>query len=239
LKEAVSALKEYQVILTRISFLEKELAHVPPEIKKLETAWQALTSQIEKYKSEQVELEQKCHKADVSLELEEQKSVKFEGDLSEVTNDKEYNAVLREIDTAKKEIGKYKELIKTSRAKINEIDVEIAEHVTKSEEAKAEFEKELNVYRTSQKAYTKELKELKKESQIVKETIPRGLLSKFNRIAERRNNVGLAFCQDSICKSCNVRVRHHIVEQLKMRDKVFQCESCRRILFYVEVEENK
>jgi len=174
LKEAVSALKDYQVVLSRISTLDKELSHVPSEIKVLETEWQTLTSQIEKYKSEQEELEQKCHKADVSLGLEEEKSQKFERDLTEVTNDKEYNAVLREIDTAKKETARYKELIKTNRTTIKETESKIEECAALAEESKSKFDKELKAFRSSQAEFSKELIKLNKDAKKIIGKVPKG-----------------------------------------------------------------
>ncbi len=234
MKKAISALKDYQVTLTRISALEKELSLIPPEIKKLETDWKKQSSQVEQYKEELEELKKNKRQDELDLQTEEEKHKKFESDLSEVTNDKEYNAVLREIDMAKKEMGRYKEQIKTAGESMKDLEAKIEEGTILAAESKKQFEKELSDYRKSQDKLSSELKSLKSEANIVMEGIPKGLLSKFNRIAERRNGVGLAFCQDSICKSCNVRVRHHIVEQLKMHDKALQCESCRRILYYLE-----
>jgi len=239
LKETLSALKDYQVILNRISFLEKQLALVPPEIKKLENIWQGFVKQIDQLNKDLEATQEKKHKYEVTLAEEKIKHEKFEGDLSEVTNDKEYNAVLREIDNAKKEIARNElgisECLESSKASQEKID----ELQSLETEAHKHYQREIKAHRRGQSSASKELKALLKERDVAKDKVPKGMLSKFNRIAERRDGVGLAFCQDTICKSCNVRVRHHIVEQLKARDKVFQCESCRRILFYLETEDKK
>jgi len=236
LKEALSTLKEYQVVLTQIAQLEKQLAHIPPEIQELESEWKALTDKIETHRGEIEKTKEETHKSDLDLTVQREKLQKFEGDLSEVTNDKEYNAVLREIDTAKKEIGRLEGKIKEGNASIGELEKAIDETEALAKESEKRYKDELKSYRDGQSSGSGELENLIAERDKAVDKVPKGLLSKFNRIAERREGVGLAFCQDSICKSCNVRVRHHIVEQLKTHDKVLQCESCRRILYYQEPE---
>ena len=236
MKEALSALKEYQDILTRISQLEKQLSHVPKEIQKLENEWKNLTGQT---KALQIEIEnqtQTRHQAELNLAIQQEKHEKFEKDLSEVTNDKEYNAVLREIDNAKKEISTYSKKIKECDATTIDVESKIEDIEGLAAESEKNYKQQLEEFRGSQTAGSKELEVLIVERKKALERVPKGMFSKFSRVAERRNGVGLAYCQDSICKACNVRVRHHIVEQLKMRDKIFQCESCRRILYFLESE---
>jgi predicted nucleic acid-binding Zn-ribbon protein len=56
----------------------------------------------------------------------------------------------------------------------------------------------------------------------------------FEQIARARK--GLAICsatRDGLCSVCHVRLRPHVFQQVRQNDSIHQCESCRRILYYV------
>jgi len=58
----------------------------------------------------------------------------------------------------------------------------------------------------------------------------------YERVASRRHGIGLAEVRDEACSLCGVRIRPHVFQELRRNDShaVFQCESCTRILYYVE-----
>ena len=238
MRSTLKTLKEYQDVLIRIAELDRLLAFVPPEIEGLESEWTAIKDRIEALENKKTEQEQQLKELKASLEETTQKSQKFEKDLHEVTNNKEYHAVLKEIDTAKKKIHSLNEKISQGTTELDEINRNLEECTQLEKESKAKYEEAMSEYKSSQSENQSE----RKEKITIKETLVKGVpdrvLKKFNRISERRNGVGLALCISSVCGSCNVRVRQNIVDELRKFDTIIHCESCKRILYFAEADEN-
>ena len=72
-------------------------------------------------------------------------------------------------------------------------------------------------------------------SQIAAE-IPAELLDTYERVAVRRHGVGLSEVREEACSLCGLRIRPHVFQELRRGDfhDVLQCETCSRILYYIE-----
>ena len=234
MKTTLQSLRDYQEVLIRIAELDRLLSFVPPEIIDLENEWKAVQNKIEELKKEKTALKTKLREQETLLAETTGKSQKFEKDLHEVTNTKEYHAVLKEIDTVKKQLHSLNEDISQRMITLEEIQRNVEECVTLEEESRGQYETAVNGYReglTENKAEREEKLKLKGR---LAGTIPERLIKKFDRIAARRNGVGLAPCVGSVCLACNVRVRPSVVDRLRRYQGIITCESCKRILIFSE-----
>lgn len=236
LRAALNALRDYQDVLVRIAELDRLLSFIPDEIVQMEEDWKNIQARAEELKARQEKREKEIRESEIRLAELKDKETKFDGDLQEVTNNKEYHAVLKEIDTAKKNISVIEEDISGARAEIQEIETGLLECTEQEGEAKSKYEAAMEQHKAtmSENAQEKSEKEMIREK--LAETVPPDLRRKFERIAARRNGVGLALCVSAVCQSCHVRVRQNIVDRLRRYDRVITCESCKRILFFADTE---
>ncbi|CAM2067631.1 zf-RING-7 domain-containing protein [Sulfidibacter corallicola] len=236
MRAALKALRDYQDVLVRIAELDRLLSFVPAEIVEMEKEWKAVQERVQELKEKRETKEAEIKEREIKLAEATEKSQKFEKDLHEVTNSKEYHAVLKEIDVAKKQIHTLEEEISERRNDIKEIDGNIEELTTLEKES---GEKHGTAMAKHQEAMI-ENKEEKGEKELVKDKlaqdVPVDLRRKFERIAARRNGVGLALCVSSVCQACHVRVRQNIVDQLRRFNRVITCDSCKRILYFADTE---
>lgn len=236
MQENLNTLRSYQDVLTRIAELDALLAFVPAEVTELETEWKNIQERLEELKTTDEDLTTALKAHRLALTETNEQSEKFEKDLHQVTNNKEYNAVLKEIDGAKKKIHALEEEIEKKKEAQAEIQKNIQECTDLGAESQAKYEQALKEYRATQKESQKELKKLTTQRNKLAKAIPTRLMRQFTRIAERRNGVGLALCVNAVCQACNVRVRQNIVDELRRFDKIFSCESCKRILYFEEID---
>ena len=59
-------------------------------------------------------------------------------------------------------------------------------------------------------------------------------LSVFDLVSKRRNGVAMAEARDGICTICHVRLRPQVFNTVRRNDAVIQCDSCQRILYFVQ-----
>jgi predicted nucleic acid-binding Zn-ribbon protein len=99
-------------------------------------------------------------------------------------------------------------------------------------EAQAEKQKIL----AEQASLQQELQAKESDRRVIASEVPADLLTTYERIAARRHGIGLAEVRDEACSLCGVRIRPHVFQELRRSEatEIFQCESCNRILYYVE-----
>jgi hypothetical protein len=237
LKATLISLKDYQDVLVRIEELDHLLSEVPPEIVELETEWKSIQERLEDLKTRRKEQESKLKELGTSLKEASAKSQKFENDLHEVTNTKEYNAVLKEIDTAKRTVKTLEEEIAQRKKDLEEIKANTEECTTLEKQSHKKYKTELSKHEGTQVENREEREDKARERDKLAEKLPTRIIRQFERIASRRNGIGLAVCQQAVCNGCNVRVRPSVVDELRKHRRLITCESCKRILFFSEGDE--
>jgi predicted nucleic acid-binding Zn-ribbon protein len=156
---------------------------------------------------------------------------KYKGQLMEVKTNKEYTAVLHEIDGVEREIKARDDLtfgeMEKEEALAQEVKREEADF--KAVEADAKKEKaELDARAASLEV---EAERLRKDRDAVAASVPEEALALYTRVAKQRGT-GAAEARDGVCQACHVRMRLQIWVEVKRNEQLFQCESCSRVLYY-------
>jgi uncharacterized protein len=109
-------------------------------------------------------------------------------------------------------------------------------------QAESEAAAEQKTVDADRKAYASELAGVRdslaritaERAELVRTLSPQ-VLSTFERVAGRRNGVAVAEARDGICTICHVRMRPQVFNTIRRNDEIVQCDSCQRILFFVQV----
>jgi predicted nucleic acid-binding Zn-ribbon protein len=221
LQHAEGALRRAEAELALLPGARAELgARVEAERARLEAAKAAL---------EACQKARRTHEAAVQ-DLETRRS-KYKGQLMEVKTNKEYTAMLHEIEAVEREI----------RTREDEVLAEME----KAEALSAEVKREEALFRTEEeraKAETRTLDErarsleaqaqrLGAERDSVAAGVPPVRLELFRRVAKARGDA-VAEARDETCVACHVRLRPQMFMEIKRNDAIVQCPSCSRVLYY-------
>jgi len=236
LKAILDSLKNYQDVLSRIAELEQLLSSVPPEIQELESEWKTIESRIQQLATQQDEQETKLKTKRLALEEATEKERKFEKDLQSVTNNKEYQAVIKEIDASKKTIHSLQEEIAKITGELEQTRGAMEECRQLEKESSEKYQAALSEFKGGMAENDAELAEKTKQRDKLAASLPDRVLRQFSRIADRRAGVGLSLCLLAVCQGCNVRVRQNVVDQLRKFERIIQCDNCKRILYFSEAE---
>jgi predicted nucleic acid-binding Zn-ribbon protein len=159
---------------------------------------------------------------------------KFKDQLSAVKTNREYQAMQHEIETAQKELGAAEEKVLERMLEADELGARVkkaeADHAAKKkaiEAEKAQMAKDLT-------AVERALAEATVARDALVATMPGPTLALFEQVSRARK--GVAICQatrDGMCSQCHVRLRPTVFQQVRANDGIVQCDSCRRILYYI------
>jgi len=159
---------------------------------------------------------------------------KYRDQLMAVKTNKEYQAMLHEIATAETDVRSTEDRILDCMESAEEQAVRLkdAEAALKAERAAIEEEKK------QLEATKAALERQTREADTARAAIVRDLgseaLALFEHVARARRGVALARAVDGHCAECHVRLRPQHYNEVRRNDSLIQCESCMRILYYVE-----
>jgi len=158
---------------------------------------------------------------------------KFREQAMAVKTNVEFAAVQKEIEFAQTEI-------KAAEDKVLERMLEADDLTAAMKKAEAELASETKKVEADRKAMASEFAELKasverlhgERTAVVASLTPQ-VMSTFERVAQRRNGIGVAEARDGICTICHVRLRPQVFNTVRRNEAIIQCDSCNRILYFV------
>src|SRR5688572_19923900 len=207
------------------------LADIPRRRASMETELAAERARLDAAKTS-LDLSQKTRRQkEVEVQDLEGKRSKYKGQLMEVKTNKEYTAMLHEIEGVEREIRAREDLIiaEMESAETLTADVKREEQAFKiADEAAKARGREMDEEEKKVQAETSRL--VAERDQIAK-LIPQHLLDLFNRVARVRG-IAVSEAKDGKCSQCHLTLRPQTYVDLKRGDQMFQCVQCNRILYY-------
>ena len=165
-----------------------------------------------------------------------EKARKYRDQSSAVKTNEAYKALQHEVQHAEKQVAEAEDrlLERMVAGEEYERQVKAAEHSVIALESEARIDKQKIL--TEQASLKEELQAKEAGRREIAAEIPDNLLNTYGQIARRRQGIGVAPVREEACGLCGVRVRPHVFQELRRNDchDIFQCETCTRILYYVE-----
>lgn len=231
----LQTLIELQGFDGKIAGLESEAARLPRQIETIQTALADARKLLETVKTKSDTTKKDLRSKERDLEVANVKRQKLEARLYEVKTNKEYSAVLLEIEEAKQEKAKTEEDILNLMETQERLGVDIkdAEQRFKSREEQARQDEA--VVRKKLAAVEQELELLRGQRQSRARDIPAGLLASYDRISKARGGVAVAaVTAAAVCGGCRVSIRPQAMQELRSAAGLMVCESCGRYLYWQE-----
>ena len=190
------------------------------------------------------ELRLKQHKSNIAVAETETGSIdarveRLREDLNKAVNDKEYKALLAEVNTLKDQRKAFEDEMLIEMASVETLDTTLVEITAKIDERKKitkVAEKELHV---RQDEIAEQLAELEKERANAASVIPVDILEDFDEIADDYEGESMASIEiidkkrkEYSCNSCSLHLPlESIVQLMANDDTIVKCGQCDRILF--------
>jgi len=237
LEQQLKTIYEAQQICTQIIANEKKILSVPRRIQEIDSALAELADRVARGNSVVEELEKDRRKKEKEIETEKEKVRKAESKLYEVKTNKEYQALLKEIEAAKEVNDKTEEEVLVLMERIEELkkDVDTAKKAHKKKEAEAEAErKKLNEELQSVDAV---VADLKKTRDTLLALVDDELKSTFATLLERRDGLAVVNVKNGVCLGCFMNIPPQLFIEATKNRQMILCPSCNRIFYFIDDEE--
>jgi len=230
-EQKLKALYELQTIHTKIDKMRQVRGELPMEVADLEDDVAGLETRIQKIKSELDDLEDDIVTRKNVIRDAQANIKKYEVQLNEVKNNREYDAISKEIEIQGLDI-------QVSEKKIREFGFEIASKTQVYEKALADLDArkaDLDAKKAELDTITSETE--KEETELIAladKAIPNiedRLLFAYNRLRKNaKNGLAVVTIQRDSCSGCFNQIPPQRQSDIRQRKKIIVCEHCGRIL---------
>ena len=230
-EQKLKALYELQTIHTKVDKIRQVRGELPMEVADLEDDVAGLETRIQKIKSELDDLEDDIVTRKNLIKESQANIKKYETQLNEVKNNREYDAISKEVEIQGLDI-------QVSEKKIREFGFEIVTKTQVYEKALADLEarkSDLDAKKAELGTITaeteKEENELTAQAEKAKAGIDERLLIAYTRLrGNAKNGLAVVTIQRDSCSGCFNQIPPQRQSDIRQRKKIIVCEHCGRIL---------
>lgn len=230
-EERLQALYDLQEIDSKIDRIRTIRGELPLEVQDLEDEVAGLETRINNADEAIQALETEISNKKNQIKDSEAAIKKYEEQQKNVRNNREFDAISKEMEYQALEIELAEKKIREFQAQIeNKKEINDASKV-KLEETKQELEAKKNELDEIIAETEKEEKELQAQSKKAEEVIEDRLLSAYKRIRDNaRNGLAVVPVERSACGGCFNKIPPQRQLDINTHKKVIVCEHCGRIL---------
>ncbi|GAB6282384.1 MAG: C4-type zinc ribbon domain-containing protein [Ignavibacterium sp.] len=237
MENRLKLLYQLQRIDDELDLLEELRGDLPLYVESLEEKINQLKESIKFKEKQKEESFEKIKGNEVEIERLKDAEKKYKAQLYSVRNNKEYDALTKEIDNTSTTIKKI-ETENNSLENLNQkLVVEIDELKPKYEDLQNELKIKQNELKQIIKSNEKEEERLRSERAKIEEQMKKGDYAAYLRIRKAKRGKAVATIKRSACSGCNNIVPAQRQLEIRRNNKIFFCEFCGRILVSAEISE--
>ena len=231
----LKVLYQLQLVDDQLDKLEELRGDLPNMVRSLENNINAFRTEIsEKEIAQKGSVEKRAQNEEEVEKLKESQK-KFKAQLYQVRNNKEYDALTKEIDHSDEQIAKLEaennalaDLSKSLSEQIEEVKPKLTELEAELKEREADLKEIIKANENEEAVLLAERK--KNEDQVKKPD-----LSVYMRIRKAKRGKAVSTIKRSACSGCHNIVPSQRQLEIRRNTRVFTCEYCGRILISQEI----
>ena len=233
---SIQDLIELQKIDSQLAEIEELLGDLPIKVTELKNKEDSLTSDFERGKARLKEIALEQHKTEMNLAEFKEKIDKLKDQLFLVTNNKQYDALMLEIDHLKENLDRNE----TTELELLEEKDQLAEQVKSQEQSLESLSKELSSKQVNLEqalaASSSEKKDLESRREETAKDLSASVLARYNRILSARNGLAVVSLEGRSCGGCGAALPPQLVAEVKTLATIQDCSICTRFLFWEKPE---
>jgi len=225
-----------QVIDYDLGELERSKEYLPDmmenlnrEMEESESKYQTAAKDLETAKVTQKTLE-------VDIKGKEAELQKYQQQMMSIKTNKEYDALVSEIDAVKETISnKETELLETIEL-ITTLEKNIVEYKEKLELVKENNTRQLGILQQKIDSIGDKTAEKKSERKLIAASIPRGTISVYERVRKGKGGSAVVAVKRRACGACYKTLTPKKIQDIRKGDRILTCDNCGRVLYWDDSE---
>jgi predicted nucleic acid-binding Zn-ribbon protein len=236
-KEQIQALVQLQDIDDQANKVQIELEEGRAKLTSLETDLQELAEKISIRTEEMQAVQKRQRELEGEIEAAKALAERSRERLSSIKSNREYKALLREIDDGSKRITEMEEEVMEIMTQVEETQKVISGLEEEKKAVATAVEDEAANVSSRSADVEKKLKTFESSRAKICASVEPQILSRYNLILRNRDSMAMAAVEDAVCKACHMGIPPQTYNELQVGDRLLFCPHCDRILYWRKPEE--
>lgn len=230
MRKKLMMLEDLQELDLKTDGSQARIQEALAEIEALDARLQSAVAEVDAIRAEIDGTEADKTALEENLAAENANIIRSEANLKGITTQKEYQAVNKEIATAKKLIAELEEQILQKIGVVEGLKAGLAS----KEESLKELEENIGAQKAAVDSRISDEEQsaaadAKVRTEKVKE-IPSGMLLRYEKLREVRRGIAIVEARDGSCLGCNMQIPPQMYNNLYRGEELITCPHCQRIL---------
>ena len=237
MKAKIQTLARLQACEDRIHQLEEDLCRAPERYAALNAERQAMEGALAAVEAQLDELNQRYRALDREARQQQDRAKKRAARLHEIKTNKEYQAILKEIEDIRagtsaiedEMIGLLDAIEAAEAARTEQREIQARREAVLLREV-AEIEQTMALDR-------EHLAAAKQAREVVAAQVDDALMATYlHARSQQKNGVAVAGVRQAVCQGCHMNIPPQLYNELQRQDSLKICPLCQRIIFWLNEE---
>ena len=201
-------------------------------MKKLDERENIEKEKIQKEREKIESLEKERRQKERNLNTEQEKIKRAEGRMFEVKTNKEYQALLSEVEAIKETTSREEEEVLQILEEIDEVKKDLLKREKEVTTTLEKIEREKKKIQEKMDQGDGLWKEQKERREVLSKQLESALFKLYNTLKEKRQGVGVVHVKDETCQGCFVNIPPQMFIEVQKNNALIRCPNCNRILYW-------
>ena len=231
MKEQLAILVRHQRIELEKDAIRKILSIVPNRLGALDAEFAEFETRLKAENEGLDELKKtyRAHESEVRENLSKIKKSKER--LNMVKTNKEYQAILKEIEDIEQKNSGIEDIMLEYLEKIEEKEKNLAGIRKQSVPLKEKIATEKETILQEQQVSEKRLAKLQADGEAISAKAQPDFWKNYLKVKERVGSIAVASVSNAVCSGCNMNIPAQLYNELHRFDSIRYCPFCRRIIY--------
>jgi predicted nucleic acid-binding Zn-ribbon protein len=231
-KDQLQLLWRLQTVERQIGESQREISSYPAALERLQHMREAQREKEEEEKKKIEELERERINKEGELEMERERIKRSQLKLLEIKTNKEYQALLQEIEGGTERNGQREEEIIVILENIDQTKAAYENTVEEGRQENIQVEEETAEIKDRLAAAEQDIiRKQQIREEIVRELDPE-LLRRYDTLKEKRNGIAVVLVKNEGCQGCFVNIPPQLYNEVQKHKEIIVCPNCNRILYW-------
>ena len=236
MKEQIDFLVKLQEKDREMDWYRLQLREGPKRLQSLEKELVELQEDVETYKRRIQDLQKAQREYETAIEDGIANIRKSRGRLMSIKSNKEYQALLREIEETEKGNSDKEDKVLGCLEDLEKLNKELENKDKDLSAMRDRLENEKTILAKELARVHEEFSRAEKSREKLIQTIDPQLLTKYEQIKTMSGGIALALVNNATCSECNIGIPPQMYNELQRQDSLKYCPNCQRIIFWKKTE---
>ena len=226
-----------QEIDIEIQTLREQLTEIPKQVKTSLSHLNKEKESLEITQKEVNDLQKIRFKLENDAASENDKMAKTKIKLPSVKTNKEYSALLAEIELAKQKVSKIEDLELETMETLERKESELPKFEIRFREEEKKFQEFKKQKEETRSEVEQNIAKLKDNRDNIFKNIDPKWSSHYEKILKARGGLAVVSIEHVVCLGCHQQILLQVSIEVKLGEKIHECQHCNRILYFIPEKE--